>query len=284
MREILWTWPQDTVVMVFYEYHRQFSDKAAAHLKFQGIPVDWSIRNNTLFCNIFANHKPVTCFTCNSTFHTSAFCPLARQGIGHRFVRSNEIFKKTDLYGRQRHMFGGLEICNNFNSDRDCSRPRCNNVHVCFYCKKSDHAKSKCPNQKNLQPPPQGTVKTLVNGQEVEYTPSCINVAKLESYLQGHNDYVFVDKLLQGLCGGFDTGFKRLPSNSIECNNLLSTRTLPEVTSSCIQTELNKGFLIGPYKTIPYDRYRINPIGIVESKYSKKEENDSGPFSSTQWR
>jgi len=36
----------------FYDYHKQFSAKYAAYLKYENILVDWSVRNNTLFCNI----------------------------------------------------------------------------------------------------------------------------------------------------------------------------------------------------------------------------------------
>ena len=43
----------------FYEYHKLFSARAAAHLKYHNVPVDWSVQNNTLFCNIFANASPV---------------------------------------------------------------------------------------------------------------------------------------------------------------------------------------------------------------------------------
>ena len=60
----------------FYEYHRQFSLKAAAHLRYNNILVDWSVRNNSLFCNIFANLRPNTCDHCNSILHLTAFCPV----------------------------------------------------------------------------------------------------------------------------------------------------------------------------------------------------------------
>ncbi|XP_076101126.1 uncharacterized protein LOC143070913 [Mytilus galloprovincialis] len=33
----------------FYEYHRQFSLQAAAHLNYNNVMVDWSVRNNALF-------------------------------------------------------------------------------------------------------------------------------------------------------------------------------------------------------------------------------------------
>ncbi|CAC5426343.1 unnamed protein product [Mytilus coruscus] len=58
----------------FYEYHKRFSADAAAHLRHNKIPVDWSIRNNSLFCNIFANIKPNTCSICSSSFHSSSYC------------------------------------------------------------------------------------------------------------------------------------------------------------------------------------------------------------------
>ena len=48
----------------FYEYHKIFSSQAAAYLRYHNIKVDWSVRNNRLFCNVFVNHKP------NSVPHT----------------------------------------------------------------------------------------------------------------------------------------------------------------------------------------------------------------------
>ncbi|OWF45853.1 hypothetical protein KP79_PYT07251 [Mizuhopecten yessoensis] len=37
----------------FYEYRLQFSLRAAAQLRYNNRPIDWSVRDNTLFCNIF---------------------------------------------------------------------------------------------------------------------------------------------------------------------------------------------------------------------------------------
>ena len=34
---------------------------------------------------------------------------------------------------------------------------------------------------------------------------------------------------------------------------------------------INKGFLQGPFSVLPFDIFRISPIGVVESKYSKKK-------------
>ncbi|XP_033119144.1 uncharacterized protein LOC117118615 [Anneissia japonica] len=73
----------------FYEYHKQFSLTAAAHLRYNDILVDWSIRNNTLFCNVFANSRPNTCQFCYSTLHLTAFCPTQNDGKSVRTVVPN---------------------------------------------------------------------------------------------------------------------------------------------------------------------------------------------------
>ena len=91
----------------FYEYHRQFSLMAASHLKSNNILVDWSVQNNPLFCNLFANTRAQTCASCNSTLHFSGFCPLNRS-VGEK--RNGDI----DSYGRRRQFHEGKEICQCF--------------------------------------------------------------------------------------------------------------------------------------------------------------------------
>ncbi|VDH94651.1 Hypothetical predicted protein [Mytilus galloprovincialis] len=62
-----------------------------------------------------------------------------------------------------------------------------------------------------------------------------------------------------------------LPSKSLECKNLLSTKKFPDDVTKLVDDELRKGYLIGPFTKPPFDTYRISPIGIVEGKYSKKK-------------
>ena len=129
----------------FYEYHRQFSLMAASHLKFNNILVDWSVRNNTLFCNLFASSKAQTCATCNSSLHLTGFCPL-NGSAGDK--KQGDI----DSYGRKRQFHEGREICNNFNGSRGCQLPRCRNAHLCIECK-GEHSKQNCPYTKNSYVP-----------------------------------------------------------------------------------------------------------------------------------
>ncbi|CAG2206565.1 unnamed protein product [Mytilus edulis] len=81
----------------------------------------------------------------------------------------------------------------------------------------------------------------------------------------------FVFNLINGLRYGFDTGINVLPSKSLECKNLLSTKKFPDDVTKLVDDELRKGYLIGPFTKPPFDTYRISPIGIVEGKYSKKK-------------
>ena len=60
----------------FYDYHKAFSAKAAALLHQCQIKVDWSIRDNGLFCTMFAGKKINVCGLCSSVNHASDFCPL----------------------------------------------------------------------------------------------------------------------------------------------------------------------------------------------------------------
>ena len=138
----------------FYTYHKLFSAKAAAHLRYQNIPVDWSIRNNTLFCDIFADQRPNSCSICQDVTHSSGFCPkLLTQGSERRPERN------SDVYGRPKVYHLGKEVCNNFNGEKGCSRPRCNNLHVCLTCKQ-EHPRYKCSEAKNGSQPLKGARKS----------------------------------------------------------------------------------------------------------------------------
>lgn len=138
-------------------------------------PVDWSLRDNTLFCDIFANTKPNECILCGTTVHTTPFCPelvgdntTSRGNFNHTNNQSRlpvppqartmeQRYVKSDLsdrYDRPIMYHLGRPICNNFNSVKGCSIMRCFNLHVCLNCKKQ-HPKTQCSFSKNFQEPNQ---------------------------------------------------------------------------------------------------------------------------------
>ncbi|CAG2224015.1 unnamed protein product [Mytilus edulis] len=239
----------------FYEYHKRFSADAAAHLRHNNIPVDWSIRNNTLFCNIFANIKPNTCSICGSTFHSSSYC---NQSNNSNRNTTGSYRSDQDIHGRERSYHGGKEICNNFNGKTGCFRPHCRNLHICLSCN-GEHPKTVCTSSKNEA---LGPNKIGSNMQRR------IN---LVHELENHPNKEFKNYLVSGLSQGFSTGITTLPSKSIECKNLRSALSQPTHVLKLIETEVEKGYLEGPFDFIPFTHYRINPIGVAEGKYNKKK-------------
>ena len=55
-----------------------------------------------------------------------------------------------------------------------------------------------------------------------------------------------------------------------ECNNLQSAVRQPEIVQQLVDSEIRKGFLIGPFDTPPFDMYRVSPLGVAQGKYSSK--------------
>ena len=105
----------------------------------------------------------------------------------------------------------------------------------------------------------------------LDSTPSPVKLDKLKAELSSHPDREFVLYLLDGFTYGFDTGFVSLPPTSYICRNLQSGLKDPESVLSLLSKEVDKGFLLGPLDNIPFQDYRINPIGLAEHKYSKKK-------------
>ncbi|KAK6185677.1 hypothetical protein SNE40_007858 [Patella caerulea] len=272
----------------FYEYHREFSAKAAAHPRVSNRKVDWSVQNNKLFCNIFANFTPNTCNHCNSVSHHTGFCPtLVENNFNNGNMRpyftnaqngNNSVNRysyqpnnyKNDNQGnrannKQFHL--GKEICQNFNTEKGCYRYRCFFLHVCSSCK-TEHSRAKCPASKNDGTGHNRQTNQVETAKSVK-TP--INMVKLEQLLEKHPDREFVSYLTNGLREGFNTGLNEVPKCSFECRNSLSAREQPDVVTALIEKEVNKGFLQGPFNSLPFAVYRVNAIGIAEGKYSKKK-------------
>jgi hypothetical protein len=102
-----------------------------------------------------------------------------------------------------------------------------------------------------------------------ESTP--VNVKRLQYELRVHSDLELNNFVINGFNDGFLTGLSKIPDTKLECKNLLSTKTYPSDVSRLVESELENNFIIGPFKSSPFDVYRVSPIGIVEGKYSMKK-------------
>jgi hypothetical protein len=149
----------------FYDYHCQFSQQAAGFLRYYNQCVDWSVRNEPLYNDIFAGRPVNACSVCNSTSHTTQFCTVEGEPSAPRpkpfhtrreaapareapnRPTATEAQRPNDVHGRPRVYHMGKEVCNNFNTDAGCRAPRCSRAHVCLGCK-ANHPKPMCPLEK----------------------------------------------------------------------------------------------------------------------------------------
>ena len=105
------------MVKFFYQYHCQFTRKAAAYLE-KGIKIDWSKRNKDLFQLVVGGVKTKVCDYCNQSDHQSPFCPSQYnvQNAIFNGKRQNEILRggnpdsKFDKRGRIRLEHQGKEL------------------------------------------------------------------------------------------------------------------------------------------------------------------------------
>ena len=158
---------------LLYQYHVQFTRKAAAYLE-KGIKIDWSKRNTELFQLIVGGAKAKLCDHCSQSDHQSQFCPSQINVPGMSDKRSEQIkgsgkYDATaDKHGRPKVTYQGKEICNNFNT-KFCNFKGCPFLHVCKKCKSFSHGEFRCEAQKSPTPaaPPPTT-----DGQKIKSKPS----------------------------------------------------------------------------------------------------------------
>ena len=113
---------------------------------------------------------------------------------------------------------------------------------------------------------------------------SPINVVRLQEELKNHPDRNFVDYLCNGIKFGFDTLVEEEKITRIkECSNLQSALKQPVVVDELVSKELSNNFVVGPFDQPPYEHYRVSPIGVAESKYSKKKKKINCGFEFASW-
>lgn len=152
----------------FYDYHKRFSAKAAAAWANLKLHVDWSVREHSIFSEVFMGYRANRCKFCQSTVHASESCVMSirqnQKGTslvhpnanpGNQYASNNQF---TDRRGRQKVFHNGLELCNNYNLGTCVVRP-CRFLHVCLRCFGS-HPQKACNNNGGVStgdpnPPPQ---------------------------------------------------------------------------------------------------------------------------------
>ena len=157
----------------FYEYHKAFSARAAALIQQHNVKLDWGVRDNGIFCSLFVGQTANVCSLCGSIAHLSSFCPMIANtkasppAVSHNFSRGplpgrlSHAHTNTDVQGRPRVSVGQREICNNFNSDRGCTRQNCKFLHSCIVCR-APHPSVVCPTKSHgyLARTPQPVTRT----------------------------------------------------------------------------------------------------------------------------
>ena len=153
----------------FYDYHVAFARKAAEH-EGNKIAMDWSFSDTKLYLRVFLGLRSASCDICQSTNHTTSFCPRNSAGgkilHGERFLqqrryktpypdamsdrRTAPITKSSyphtlDRQGRKRVFHNEKELCNNFNYAKcNLQHSNTNVVHLCELGKLS-HPSKACP-------------------------------------------------------------------------------------------------------------------------------------------
>ena len=89
--------------------------------------------------------------------------------------------------------------------------------------------------------------------------------------LKRHPNRLFVSYLLFGLIHGFMAGLTYFPLHSFSSPNLLSAINDPDSVDLLLAREVEKGYMIGPYDSLPFSVFRVNPIGVATRKYSGKK-------------
>ena len=98
-----------------------------------------------------------------------------------------------------------------------------------------------------------------------------MNINAFKQELRNHPDKERVDRLIEGLKNGFDIGVKDPPHEQYECKNLRSALKEKDFVAAALKTELDQGYIMGPFFDPPFDYYRVSPLGVAIGKYSGKK-------------
>lgn len=93
-----------------------------------------------------------------------------------------------------------------------------------------------------------------------------INIVRLRLELAEHPDLNFVNYLCSSLEFGFDTLVTCESIYTYECKNALTARQNLLVVDELLNTEIQRGYVKGPFSSTPFENYRVSPLGIATHK------------------
>ena len=108
-----------------YEYHLEFSARAAYYKEHHNSMIDWGIIDDRLLTQIVAGRKAITCTLCGGYDHVSTFCHLA----------ANEEGKQRDT---------STIPCRFYNQKEGCGNRMCRYSHRCSSCSTLGHGATTC--------------------------------------------------------------------------------------------------------------------------------------------
>lgn len=97
-----------------------------------------------------------------------------------------------------------------------------------------------------------------------------LDINALSTELTKHPDSQFVSYVINGFSQGFNPLISVVPTTSLECPNNLSARSNTDVVDKAVKSEVDNGYVCGPFDQIPFSICRINPLGLSIGKYSGK--------------
>ena len=83
--------------ILFYEYHKSFSVKAAFHIQKFNQRLDWSVVDLTLISRHFTGHQALSCAVCGCFSHTASLCPKIGIQHGQPFKVSQKMAEKINV-------------------------------------------------------------------------------------------------------------------------------------------------------------------------------------------
>ncbi len=105
-----------------YEYHLEFSARAAYYREHQNILIDWGRLDERLMTQVVGGRKALTCTLCGGYDHTATFCQLAAEANAGKSTLP----------------------CKYYNSVEGCSFRPCRFQHSCESCSAPGHGSTTC--------------------------------------------------------------------------------------------------------------------------------------------